>query len=180
MIVTHNSLHSSGRALLTRPALAAGDDAHSPQGIRMANLWVGQPLVHQRFQSFPAHPMSLAPAPQCMVPVPANLVAEQVQSRLIRLHSIVPVEPVDHGPEQLPLPSYWFIHSSLQLSFGRLHRPAHPVSRARDPPFGKVSDRSTAKIAQSNLRRYPLLAFQLCDCIRPMDALSAKKRRMPG
>jgi len=145
LIVTHNPLHRSGRALLTHPVLAAGDDAHSPKGIRMANLWVGQPVVHQRFQSFPAHPMSLPPTPQCMVPVPANPVAEQVQSRLVRWHSIVPVEPVDHGPEPLPLPWYWLTYSSLQLNFDRLHLPAHPVSRARAPPFGKVSDRSNCE-----------------------------------
>ena len=52
MTITHHPLHRSGRAGLTHPALALGDDAKSPQGIRMTDACRGQPAVDQ-----PPHPL---------------------------------------------------------------------------------------------------------------------------
>jgi hypothetical protein len=104
----------------------------------MANLRVGQPVVHKPLQSFPVHSMSLAATPQRLVPVSTNLVAKQLQSRLVRRHSIVPIESTDHSSEPLSLPRYRLMHSSFQLSLDRFEFPAHCV------PDGFADDRKHA------------------------------------
>lgn len=51
-MVTHNPLYGSGQAGLPHPALASGDNAHAPQGIRMTSAAGGnQRSIRRRIRS---------------------------------------------------------------------------------------------------------------------------------
>jgi hypothetical protein len=57
MTIARNPLHGSGRAALPHPALASGDNAKPPQGVRVTNARRGQPPLDK-----PAHPLPSTPA----------------------------------------------------------------------------------------------------------------------
>src|SRR5713226_10695822 len=91
MTVTNHPLHRSGRALLTHPAPALGDDAKSPQGIRVMDSRRWQPPVDQSVHPLPRKPRPLAPPPQRPKPMTCYLKSERRQRLAVRRHSIVPV-----------------------------------------------------------------------------------------
>src|SRR6266545_7117196 len=76
MTIPNHPLHRSGRALLTHPAPALGDDAKSPQGIRVMDSRRGQPPVDQAVHPLPRKPRPLAPSPQRPKPVLGYLKSE--------------------------------------------------------------------------------------------------------
>src|SRR2546426_2250238 len=79
IMVAHNPLHRSGRAVFPHPALASGDDAKSPQGIGVTDARRGQPAVDESPHPSPENPAVLAAARQGAVPESADLEPEQGQ-----------------------------------------------------------------------------------------------------
>ena len=90
MTITNHPLHRSGRALLTHPAPALGDDAKSPERIRVMKRRQWQPKVKQTEHPFPRKAGFLAASPERRIPVSTNVKAKRRQRVLIRRHPVVP------------------------------------------------------------------------------------------
>src|SRR6267378_2353344 len=75
MTITSHPLHRSGRALLTHPAPALGDDAKSPERIRVMQRGRWQPAVNQTVHLLPRQPPRLAATPKRPVPLTSNMKA---------------------------------------------------------------------------------------------------------
>src|SRR4030095_13722103 len=117
MTITNHPLHRSGRALLTHPAPASGDDAKSPQGIRVMGSRRWQPSVDQAVHPFPCNPGLLAPPPQRPKPEPCYMKTERRQRPLIRRHTIVPIVSFNHSLQPLAYLRHRLVHSSSQSPF---------------------------------------------------------------
>ena len=61
IMITHDPLHGSGRAVFPHPALALGDDAHAAQGIRMTDAYGrgSQRVISRRIRSQRTRPFWL-------------------------------------------------------------------------------------------------------------------------
>ena len=79
MTITNHPLHKSGRALLTHPAPALGDDAKSSQRVRVMKQRRWQPAVNQTVHPLPGQPRLLAATPKRAIPVTDNVKAKRVQ-----------------------------------------------------------------------------------------------------
>src|SRR5712691_7150184 len=88
MIITNHPLHRSGRALLTHPAPASGNDAESPQWIRVMEARPGQPVVKQTAHPLPSKPFPLAASPQRAIPMTADVEAKRVQRLQVCRHAV--------------------------------------------------------------------------------------------
>ena len=99
MTITNHPLHRSGRALLTHPAPALGDDAKSSQRIRVMDSRRRQPAVNQTAHSFPLQPRFLAAPPQRAIPVTGHVKAKRGQRLLVRGNPVVAVVSLNHRPE---------------------------------------------------------------------------------
>src|SRR6266571_2511239 len=100
-MVTHNPLHGSGLAGLPHPALASGDNAKSPQGIRMTNTRWRQPALNEPPHPLPSDAGGLAPSPKRTAPEAPNLEAKRKQRRAVHGHPVVPQMP-PHDRAQPP------------------------------------------------------------------------------
>ena len=68
MVIADHPLHRSGRALLTHPALALGDDAKALRRIRMMQYRSWKPKINQAAHPLPSKPRFLASSPQRAIP----------------------------------------------------------------------------------------------------------------
>src|ERR1700681_2493280 len=128
MTITNHPLHRSGRALLTHPAPALGDDAKSSQRIGMMNSRWRQPAVNQTVHPLPGKARLLAPSPKRTIPVASNLKAKRVQRVLVRRNAVVTVMPLDHRPQPLAAFGYSLMHSFAQFRFDFLKLSAFPLT----------------------------------------------------
>src|SRR5690242_1706630 len=115
MTITNHPLHRSGRALLTHPALALGDDAKSPERIRVMQRGWWQPTVSQMDHLLPSQSTRLAATPQRPVPVTNYLKAKRRQRVLVRRHPEVPVMTFNHRPKPLTNFGHSMMHSFAQF-----------------------------------------------------------------
>ena len=131
MTITNHPLHRSGRALLTHPAPALGDDAKSSQRIRVMQRGRWQPTVSQRNHLLPGQAARLAASPQRPVPVAHHLKAKRRQRAQVGGHPVVTVVPFHHRPQPLTDFGHSLMHSFAQFlsdfvqlrSFPLAHRP---------------------------------------------------------
>src|SRR6516225_7499181 len=70
--ITHDPLHGSGRAGFPHPALALGDNAHTPQRIGMTDRGQRQPASDETPHTIPKDAAVLAPPRQRAMPKPAD------------------------------------------------------------------------------------------------------------
>ena len=112
MTITNHPLHRSGRALLTHPAPALGDDAKSPERIRVTDAGGGSQRSIKRRICSQRDAVVLAATPQRPVPVPAYMEAKRLQRRPVRRHTIVPVVSLNHRPQPLAHFRHSMMHSS--------------------------------------------------------------------
>src|SRR5437016_10960948 len=89
MTVARNPLHRSGRAALPHPAPASGDNAKSPQGIRVSDARRWEPALNEPPHPLPGEPGSLAAPPQGAVPEPPYLGTEREQRRPVHWHPVI-------------------------------------------------------------------------------------------
>src|SRR5688572_2218056 len=133
MTITNHPLHRSGRALLTHPAPALGDDAKSPQGIRVMDSRRWQPPVDQAVHPLPRKPRPLAPSPQRPKPVSGYLKSERRQRLSVRRHPVVSVVSFNHSLQPFAYLRHRLMHSSSQSRFDLLQ--LCPISLAYRPPI---------------------------------------------
>src|SRR3970040_861680 len=127
MTIARNPLHGSGRAALPHPALASGDNAKPPQGIRVTNARRGQPPLDK-----PAHPLPgdvpCVTAPrQRAVPEPAHPEPEQGYGRAVHGHPVIPGVPTDNLTQPCPHLRDRVVQPPPQLGF--------PLLQLRLPPL---------------------------------------------
>src|SRR6266567_4604341 len=125
MTITNHPLHGSGRALLTHPALALGDDAKSSQRIRVMNSRRRQPAVNQTAHSFPLQPRLLATPPQRAIPVTSHVKAKRRQRLLVRGNPVIAVVPFDHRAQPLADFGHSLVHSFAQFRFPVTNCPSY-------------------------------------------------------
>ena len=116
-MITHNPLHRSGLALLMHPALALGDDAKSPQGIRMTDFWFWKPFLNVPFHSLPSQSRLLASTLERVVPVSSHLESKADDCLIVHGNSVVTDVPSNHRTQPFSHLWNWIMHSSLQLGF---------------------------------------------------------------
>ena len=116
MTITNHPLHRSGRALLTHPAPALGDDAKSPERIRVMQPGRWQPSVGQRNHLLPGQTTRLAATPQRPVPIAHHLKTKRRQRALIRRHPEVPVVTFNQRPKPLTDFGHSMMHSFTQFA----------------------------------------------------------------
>src|SRR5260370_18225310 len=132
MTITNPPLHRSGRALLTHPAPASGDDAKSPERIRVMEGGGWQPAVNQTVHLLPGQPPRLTATPQRPVPVAGNMKAKRSQRVRVRRHPVIPVVSRNHRPKPLTDFGHSMMHSFAQFRFDFLQLSAFPL--AHRPP----------------------------------------------
>ncbi len=116
-MITHNPLHRSGRARFAHPALALGHDAHSQQGIGMADFWTRKPLLNQPIHSLPSDSCLLASALEHMMPVSSHLESKTTHRRVVERYSIVTVMSSNNLTQPCPYFKDRIVHSSFQFDF---------------------------------------------------------------
>src|SRR6266852_5734034 len=132
MTITNHPLHRSGRALLTHPAPALGDDAKSPERIRVMQRGRWQPAVNQTVHLLPSQPPGLTATPQRPVPVTDNMKAKRRQRVLVQRHPVIAVVSPDHRPQPLTDFGHSMMHSFAKFRFDFLQLSALPL--AHRPP----------------------------------------------
>ncbi len=132
MTITNHPLHRSGRALLTHPAPALGNDAKSPERIRVMQRGRWQPAVNQTVHLLPGQPPRLAATPQRAVPVTGNVKAKRRQRARVRRHPVIAVVSPDHQPKPLTNFGHSMMHSFAKFRFDFLQLSALPL--AHRPP----------------------------------------------
>src|SRR6266542_1676716 len=160
MTITNYPLNRSGRALLTHPAPALGDDAKSPERIRVMRRGRWQPAVNQTVHLLPGQPPRLAATPQRPVPVTGNMKAKRRQRVLVRRHTVIPVVSPDHRPQPLTDFGHSLMHSLakfrfdfLQLgSFPLVHRPP----QHREHPIASLLGTDVREAKKVERLRFPL------------------------
>ena len=160
MTITNNPLHRSGRALLTHPAPALGDDAKSPERIRVMQRGRWQPTVGQTDHLLPGQPPRLAATPQRPVPVTNDMKAKRRQRVLIGRHPVVPVVSPNHQPKPFTNFGHSQMHSFtkfrfdfLQLgSFPLVHRPP----QHREHPVASLPGTDVREAKKVECLRFPL------------------------
>jgi hypothetical protein len=117
MTITNHPLHGSGRALLTHPALALGDDAKAARRIRVMQHRTGQPMVNQTAHPFPSQPRLLAASPQRPIPSASDVEAKHRQRAQVRRHPVITVVSRDHRAQ--PPTHLWhcIVHSLVEFRF---------------------------------------------------------------
>jgi hypothetical protein len=128
MTITNHPLHRSGRALLTHPAPALGDDAESPEWIRVMERRWWQPMVNQTVHPLPRQPRLLAASPQRAIPVTSNVKTKRSQRVPVRRHAVITVVSLDHRPQPLAHVGHPLVHSFAQFRFDFLQLSALPLT----------------------------------------------------
>ena len=128
MTITNHPLHRSGRALLTHPAPALGDDGKSSQGIRVMQRGRWQPAVSQTDHLLPSKTGLLAATPQRPAPMTHHVKAKRRQRGQVRRHTIVPVVSRNHRPKPLAHFSHSMVHSFAQFRFDFLQLRSFPLT----------------------------------------------------
>src|SRR5437899_12336799 len=95
MTVARNPLHRSGRAALPHPAPASGDNAKSPQGVRVSDARKWEPALNEPPHPLPGEPGGLAAPPEGAVPEPPYLEPERDQRRPVHRDPVIVQVPGD-------------------------------------------------------------------------------------
>src|SRR5450432_499561 len=167
MTITDHPLHRSGRALLTHPAPALGDDAKSSQRIRLMKQRRWQPTVNQTVHLLPGQPRPLAATPQRPVPVTGNMETKRSQRPLVRRHPVIPVVSLNHGPQPLSDFGNWLVHSFTKFRFDFLQLSAFPLTH------GAPIDREhpVASLLATNVREAKKVECLGLPCSSPLSVV---------
>jgi hypothetical protein len=169
MTITNHPLHRSGRALLTHPAPALGDDAKSPQGIRVMDPRRWQPSVDQSVHPLPRKPRLLAPSPQRPKPVSCYMKSERRQRLRVRRHTVVPIMPFNHSLQPFTYLRHRLVHSSSQSRFDLLQLCSVPLAYRppihREHPVASLLATDVREAKKIECLRLPLPAsFPIVGC----------------
>ena len=170
-MIAHSPLHRSGRAGLPHPAPTLGDNAYAAQRIRMIDHHRRQPVRDKAPHAIPAEATVLAAPRQRAMPEPAYPVPEQMQSRLVHGHAVIPDVSTYHRRQPLALFGDGVMHAPLQLDFHRIELGLQPLAN-RLPQHGVHSvvpllHADVRKAEEVERLRLPFSApLPVLDCIR--------------
>src|SRR5499427_6985663 len=102
IMVAHNPLHGSGRAVLLHPALALGNNAKTLPGIRMTHASQREPASYSALHLCPRYTGFLAAPPQYSPPDPSHSHAKVTDTYRIHRHRVV-IHVLDNHLER----TYW-------------------------------------------------------------------------
>ena len=143
-MIAHDPLHGSGRAVFPHPALALGDDAHTPQRIGMTDRRQGQPAGDETPHTIPQDATVLAAPRQRAMPESPHVEPKDMQRVLVHGHSVVPDVPTHHRLQPFALFGDGFVHASLKLGFHlvqlRLQPLAYRLPQHREPSIASFLD----------------------------------------
>src|SRR6202140_4890306 len=117
IMITHNPLHGSGRAVFPHPALALGDDAHAAQWIGMTDGGQRQPASDEAPHALPVDATVLAAPRQSAMPQPAHLESKERQRRVVHGYAVIPDVSTHHRLQPLTQFGDGFVHTLLKLGF---------------------------------------------------------------
>src|SRR6266850_3374290 len=159
IMVTHNPLYGSGRAVFPHPALALGDNAHAPQRIGMTDRRQRQPASDETPHAIPKDAAVLAPPRQRALPKPADSESKNRQRRLVHGHSVVANVSTHNRPQPLALLGDGFVHASLKLGFHliqlRLQPFAYRLPQHREPSIALLLHADVRKSEKVERLRFP-------------------------
>ena len=89
MTITRNPLHRSGRAGLTHPAPALGDNANATEWIGVKNAWGGKPMLDEPAHPRPSDVLCVTAPRRRAMPEPGKAEPEQSKRRTVNGHTIV-------------------------------------------------------------------------------------------
>src|SRR5438105_12645952 len=169
MTITNHPLHRSGRALLTHPAPALGDDAKSSQRIRVMDSRRRQPAVNQTAHSFPLQPRFLAAPPQRAIPVTSHVKAKRGQRLLVRGNPVVAVVSLNHRPQPLADFGHSLVYSFAEFRFDFLQLSAFPLTHGapqhREHPVASLLTTDVGEAKKVECLGLPLSTpFAIIDC----------------
>jgi hypothetical protein len=160
MTITSHPLHRSGRALLTHPAPALGNDAKASRRIRVMQSWSWQPAVQQTVHLLPRHARPLAAAPKRAIPVTPNMETKRTQRRQVGRHTVITIVTLDHRPQPLANFGYALMHSFTQLRFDSLQLSAFPLTHRapqdREHPVAVLLPTNVREAQKVECLRLPL------------------------
>jgi hypothetical protein len=128
MPITEHPLHRSVRAHLMHTAPTLGDDAHSPQRIRVMQLWLRKPPIYDWFHFLPSQFAAVASASQGFPPHLSYNKTKHFQSNLIVGHAVIPVVSLNNAFQPLALIHNWIAHAPSQILFDFLKLSSHLLS----------------------------------------------------
>src|SRR6266851_6647881 len=162
MTITSHPLHRSGRAELPHPAPASGNDAKSPQWIRMMDARPWQPVIKQTAHAFPSQPLPLTAPSQRAEPQTTNSEAKRIQRLQVRRHSIITIVAGDYGSQPLSHLGHCLMQSFAQLLFHFTELGAFPLAyRApinREHPVAPLPGTTVREAKKVECLRFPLPA----------------------
>ncbi len=160
MTITNHPLHRSGRALLTHPAPALGDDAKSAQRIRVMERRRWQPMVNQTAHSLPLKSRLLAATPQRAIPVTSDVKAKRSQRVQVRRDTVIPIVSCDHSPKPLTNFGHLLVHSFAEFRFDLLQLSAFPLTHRapqhREHPIASLLATDVREAKKVECLRLPL------------------------
>src|SRR5712692_1082414 len=160
MTITNHPLHRSGRALLTHPAPALGDDAKSPERIRVMQRGRWQPTVSQTDHLLPGQPPRLAASPERPIPAGHDLKAKRSQRVLIGRHPVVPVVSPNHQPKPLTNFGHSLMHSFAKFLFDFNLLGSFPLAHCppqhREHPVASLLGTDVREAKKVECLRFPL------------------------
>jgi len=170
MTITNHPLHRSGRALLTHPAPALGDDAKSPQWIRVMESRPWQPTVNQSVHPLPRKPLPLAPPPKRAVPVSCDLEAKRSQRVQVRWNTIIPVVSFYHAPKPFTYFGHSLMHPFSKFQSDFLQLSAFPLAHRspmhREHPVASLLATDVREAKKIECLRLPLSTpFSIVGCM---------------
>src|SRR5262249_7160282 len=116
IMVAHNPLHGSGRAVLLHPALALGNNAKTLPGIRMTHASQREPASYSALHLCPRYTGFVAAPPQYSPPDPSHSHAKVTDTYRIHRHRVVIHVPHNHRAHILA--HFWDRRGYALLEFG--------------------------------------------------------------
>jgi hypothetical protein len=116
-MIAHSPLHGSGRAGVSHPAPASGDDAKTARRRGMTHACGKQPLVGEPTHPGPEDTAILATARQGAVPEPADLEPEEEQREAVHGHAVISDMPCNDRPQPRALLRDGIVHASSEFGF---------------------------------------------------------------
>ena len=126
MTIADHPLHRSGLALLTHPALASSDNAHTVKRVRVMNPNRGKPLVEQDVHLLPVQFAPAATSAKRLIPKTSKTMPKPKQRAPVAGYTVVPVVAQDHGLKPLPLVFDRNVHPSSEFALQLVQFPGHP------------------------------------------------------
>src|SRR5215216_5919198 len=172
MTITSHPLHRSGRALLTHPALALGNDAKATRGIRVMQHWSWQPKINQAAHPLPRQACLLASSPQRPIPSASDVEPKHRQRTQVRRHPVITVVARDHRAQPSTHLRHRIVQPLAQFHFDFLQLSAFPLTHR--PPQHRELPLSRLATDMREAKKVEALGFPLSTRFSVLDCKATK------